>query len=444
MSGERVVVVGAGPAGIRAAEVLAAAGVVATLIDENSVPGGAMYRPPDAGTDLATGALYGFEAGRARRLQATAAALSGRIDYRPATTAWNVVGKVLDARHKGVDERIPFAALILATGAVDLMLPFPGWDRPGVSTLGGALAALGRPGAAGLPRTVFLGTGPLLYLAAYRYLRAGAAVAAVLDTADPAGARRQLAGLLSGGLDFAKGLLVLSRLRAAKLPMLAGVRPVAVIGAERIEALRCRDAAGVEFQAPAEAVAIGFGRRSDCRLADRAGCAFAYDASLQQWLPVADADGLTSVPGIYVAGDGRREAGANAAEAAGALAAFAVLVELGYPITLGTLKFWQTRAGYGTNFHRALAAAFPPPMALAAEADDSTVVCRCEGTTAGALRRAARSHGIGGVAEARTVCRIGAGACQGRDCVFAADAVLAAALGVAAAALPRPRAEAKA
>ena len=148
-----------------------------------------------------------------------------------------------------------------------------------------------------------------------------------------------------------------------------------------------------------------------------------------------DEDGLTSVRNLYIAGDGRRIGGADAAEAAGALAAFAALIELRYPVTMGTHKFWQTRAGYGRTFRRALQAAFPPPVDIAAEAPDEAVVCACEGVTAGTLREAAGRLGT----EAKAECGIGGGRCQGCYCAVAADEILAAALDIQPQAVGRTR-----
>lgn len=442
MAGERVVVVGAGPAGVRAAEVLAGPRLNVILVDENPTPGGRIYQQPPPGFARGYREIYGFEAGKAERLHATIQDLARRIDYRPSTLAWNVYDKVLYVISEDGHDRLPFDALVLAPGATDLVLPFAGWTRPGVYTLGGAQVALKHQGCAVGRRTVFVGTGPLLYLVAYQYLAAGAEVAAVLDTADPALARQQFLGLLSGATTFAKGLYYLWRLKAAKVPMLGGVRPLAVVGEGAVEALRCRDAEGQEFQVPADAVAMGFGLRSESQLADLAQCEFGYDAALRQWLPVVDEDGQSTVPGVYIAGDGRRIAGAGAAEVGGVLAAYAALIDFGYPVTLGTHRFWRAHAQNQSTFRRALEVAFPPPLDLAAAADDDTIVCRCEAVTAGAIRAAAHRQGASEINRAKALCRVGMGRCQGRYCAIAAQEVLAAALDVPAEAVGRLRAQA--
>src|SRR6185369_7515699 len=96
---------------------------------------------------------------------------------------WDVRPGMLHLLSNGRNDEIAYRDLILATGARDRVIPFPGWTLPGVYTLGGAQIALKYQGCAVGRRVVFMGTGPLLYLVAYQYAKAGAAVAAVLDTA---------------------------------------------------------------------------------------------------------------------------------------------------------------------------------------------------------------------------------------------------------------------
>src|SRR5258708_26471389 len=127
----------------------------------------------------------------------------------------------------GRSDEIPYRDLILATGARDRVIPFPGWTLPGIYTLGGAQIALKYQGCAIGSRIVFMGTGPLLYLVAYQYAKAGAAITAVLDTAPFAAKRAALPGLLRGGAAFAKALWYIGALKARRVPLAGGGRPVA-------------------------------------------------------------------------------------------------------------------------------------------------------------------------------------------------------------------------
>src|SRR2546426_769123 len=77
--------------------------------------------------------------------------------------------------------RLGFSWLVIASGAMDRVLPFPGWTLPGVFTLGGAQIALKAQGVSIGRRVALVGAGPLLPLVAYQYAKAGAEIAAVLD-----------------------------------------------------------------------------------------------------------------------------------------------------------------------------------------------------------------------------------------------------------------------
>ncbi|MCY4405426.1 MAG: FAD/NAD(P)-binding oxidoreductase, partial [Rhodospirillaceae bacterium] len=177
MTEGKVLVVGAGPAGTRAAETLVAHGVAPIVVDEGARSGGQIYRRPPEGFKRPAAALYGFEARKAEAVHGALDGLRERIDYRPGTLIWNIEGGVALALGPEGVERIAFDALILATGAMDRVIPFPGWTLPGVFTMGGSQVALKAQGCAIGDPVVFMGTGPLLYLVAYQYVHAGARVA---------------------------------------------------------------------------------------------------------------------------------------------------------------------------------------------------------------------------------------------------------------------------
>ena len=179
----RPLIVGAGPAGIRAAEVLVKAGIRPLVVDEAPLGGGQIYRQRLVPDERSPRDLYGSEAAKATALHETIAALADRIDYWPQALVWNVGGNVADIAVAGHNRRADFTHLVLATGATDRVLPFAGWTTPGVFSLGGAQVALKSQGCAIGERVVFLGSGPLLYLVAWQYMKAGAKVEAVLDTA---------------------------------------------------------------------------------------------------------------------------------------------------------------------------------------------------------------------------------------------------------------------
>jgi hydrogen cyanide synthase HcnB len=428
-----VVIVGAGPAGMRAAEVLAGAGLRPIVIDEAPASGGQIYRRPPPGLARAYGKLYGFEARHARRLHEAFDALKVRVDYWPNSAIWNIRGNRLDVITPSGARNLTWDRLILATGAMDRVIPFPGWTLPGVFTLGGAQTALKSQACAVGERPVFLGTGPLLYLTAFQYAAAGVLVQAVLDTACTSGKRRALPGLVSGGQTFLKGLYYLGWLRAHGIRLVSGVTPVkAESGPDgALLALTWRDRRGREQRTLCDALAFGFGLKSETQLADLCGAPFSFHSGQRQWLPVQDAEGRAGVEGVYIAGDGGGINGAAAAELSGTRAAHAVLHDLGLRDSSAQLATLTRKLSRFDRFRKALdEQAFPFPAELASSATDDLMICRCEGVTAGELRQAAGALGAREINRVKALTRLGMGRCQGRICSAGATEILARALAV--------------
>ena len=432
-----VAIVGAGPAGLRAAERLVRAGLRPVLIDEAPRVGGQIYRQPPPALQRPPAALYGFEAGKARALFEGFAALQAQLDHRSDTLVWQIENRTLHLLRAGQPDTLPFDALILATGATDRVLPFPGWTLPGVFTLGAAQVALKAQATLVGPRVVFAGTGPLLYLVAWQYTQAGGAVQAVLDTAPAGSRRRALPKLLARPTVAAKGAYLLARLQLAGVPVHPGVRLLQADGTTRVQQLHWQ--VGTQRHITAcDAIAFGHGLRSETQLADLAGCAFDFDALDQAWLPRCDAAGRSSVPGVYLAGDGAAIRGADAAEAAGARAAQALLddLERGAPASTRSAA-----PGKHQRFREGLEALCPLPADWAASAPDTLVVCRCEEVTAGELRACVRDTGTQELNRLKALTRIGMGRCQGRMCAPAAARLLADAAGCTLADVGRLRSQ---
>ena len=439
MAHRTILIVGAGPAGTRAAARLVAAGMRPVVVDEAAGNGGQIYRRQPAGFRRTPADLYGFEAAKAQAVHGAFAALEERIDYRPQTLVWHLWENEAHLLTGERTERLAYDALILATGATDRIMPVPGWTMPGVYSLGGAQIALKAQACAIGSNVVFMGSGPLLTLVAYQSATAGAKVVAVLDTAPVSAGIRALPGLAARPALLAKGLYYTAALWRMGVKMWRGVTPVAIEGDESVEAVRFSDARGVAHRVVCDAVGIGHGLRSETQLADLARCDFAFDAIARQWLPVTDQDGRASVRGVYLAGDGARILGADAAEIAGQLAACAALRDMGVAVTEGELADLRQALAPMRRFRAGLETAFPWPARLAAALPDEAMVCRCECITAGELRAVARQKGAPEVNRAKAFSRLGMGRCQGRLCGPAGAEVLADALGVPVAEVGRLR-----
>ena len=432
----RVVVVGAGPAGVRAAQALVQAGLRPVVIDEGRRDGGQIYRRQPEGFKRSYAKLYGTEAAKAQALHRDFDALRTQVDYRCDTLAWNLSDGELHVVHAGQPQILPFDALLVCSGATDRLMPVPGWQHAGCYSLGASQIALKAQACAIGARVVFLGSGPLLYLVASQYVQAGAQLAAVLDTAPAAKSWAAVAGLLARPGLALRGLALIRSLRRARVPVLQGVTPLRIDGNDSlgVQSVAVRDSTGREQHFECDAVGLGWHLRAETQLADLARCEFEFEPASRQWLPRIDADGRSSARGVYLAGDGARILGADGAEAAGRLAALAALADLGH--AQGRALYESESAGLRRTlaqmdrFRKGLARAFPWPHAQAAALPDDTVVCRCEAVTAGELRRCVNELDSREVNRAKAFSRVGMGRCQGRFCGHASAEIVAQACGV--------------
>jgi NADPH-dependent 2,4-dienoyl-CoA reductase/sulfur reductase-like enzyme len=437
----RVAIVGAGPAGIAAANVLAAHGVAPAVIDEGLRPGGQIYRQPRPGLRLDIEALLGAEAGNYRRTHATFQNLKDRIDYRPRTLAWAIDDRTLHTVQGGAAATIDFDAIILATGATDRTLPIKGWTLPGVFTLGGAQVLLKEHGCLIGRRIVFCGSSPLLYLAARQYRAMGAEIVAILDTTPLAAKVMAASDLMAAPGTFWRGLGYMAALRRAGVSLHHGVQLRAFEGAAGVEAVRFRNRRGDEITLPCDAVAIGFGLKPETQLVELAGGELRYDQVFRQWLPHADTDGRCG-NNIYVAGDGATVGGAQAAALTGTLAACAVLDDFNIKVAGVDRARARSQVARLRRFQRGLARAFAWPADALRTLDDDVMVCRCEGISAGALRASLRADfGPAEVNRLKAITRCGMGRCQGRFCALAAAELTAQTLEVPLEAVGRLRAQ---
>ncbi|MEM9147600.1 MAG: NAD(P)/FAD-dependent oxidoreductase [Pseudomonadota bacterium] len=417
------IIVGAGPAGMAAASILAEAGAAVLLLDENPAPGGQIWRGVDAATAVHRSRL-GADYAAGRRATRRLAASGAR--HLPGTTVWQLSPLVTGAEIGWTDgQRARLATVpvvILATGAQERPFPIAGWTLPGVMSVGGAQTLL-KSSSLAAEGAVFAGTGPLLYLVVAQYLAAGVPVAAVLETTAPGALGRAAwsapAALRRPAL-LAKGLQWIAAIRRAGVRHIRGVRGLRVLGETAATGIAWRMGDGRWREIATEHVFLHQGVVPSVNLSMAAGLAHRWCPQQLAWVPRTDAWGQTGSPGLFVAGDGAGIAGWQAAEARGAVAAQAALVRL------GRLSPVQARLRAAPDRRRIAAegrlrpfldAWFRPAEAFRVPEDPETVVCRCEEITAGALR-AAIAQGLAGPNQLKSFTRAGMGPCQARSCAL--------------------------
>ncbi|WP_031014750.1 NAD(P)/FAD-dependent oxidoreductase [Streptomyces sp. NRRL F-5727] len=415
-------IVGAGPAGLAAAVTAAALGRSVTLLDAGARPGGQYYRHPEP----ALGAVrpqalhHDWAAFAGREAELRAYERAGRIRYLAEHQVWSVTGAGADwTVHSRTDEEagrpVRARAVLLATGAYERQLPFPGWTLPGVVGAGGAQAML-KSGLV-LPgrRVVVAGSGPLLLAVAASLAAAGARVPAVVEAAGYGPYARHTGTLLRNPAKLAEGARYGGALLRHQVRPLLRHAVVEAHGTDRVEAVTVarldrdwRPVPGTARRIPCDALAVGHGLVPELSLATALGCATRTAADGTVALVLTP--GLrTSVPGVWAAGETGGVGGAQLALTEGEIAAHAIAGRA-VPAALARRRA-RLRA-----FADAMGAAHRPGAGWTGWLREETAVCRCEEVPAGRVREAVEELGATDARTVKLLTRAGMGWCQGRMC----------------------------
>ena len=428
-----VAVLGAGPAGTGAAIAAAAAGRSVLLIDEAPAAGGQIYRKaPDALVAAQP------DAGDTDPDRRAGDALRRDLDGCGAQTAfgwrvWSAMrierGFRLDAVGADAPHAVEATALLIATGAVERILPFPGWTTPGVFGLAAATTMLKSQRISPGTHVVVAGAGPLLAAVAAGVLKAGAEVTSIVDLNGPAHWLAAAPGLALRPRLAAQGAGWVLRLLQARVPIRFGALVTRAFGDKRLEAVeiasidrnlgRRSGAAPIRIEADALCVGHGLAPSTEVPRQMRAECVF--DRALGGWRPEIDRFGRTSIPGLYVAGDGAGILGGQAALRGGRITGAAIAADLRgrAPVARASWAGWRAR-----RFGAAMTGLTATNSAVAAQIPAETIVCRCEDVTRAEID-AGYDAGARDVNQLKHFTRCGMGPCQGRSCGEAAAELLA-------------------
>jgi D-hydroxyproline dehydrogenase subunit alpha len=427
-----VVVVGAGPAGLAAAVRAADLGADVGVVDSAAVPGGQYWRQP-AGESMA-GEVAHLHHGMSR-YRALAARLSDIADsggYYPRHSVWTVSREepgflVRAVTGAGADERevaIRGRRLVLAPGAYDRQIPFPGWDLPGVMTAGGVQALLKGHAVTAGQRVVVAGTGPFLLPVAAGLAESGATVVGVHEAASPLGWARHAGAVLRNVGKLGEGAGYARALARHRVPVRTRSVVVAAAGTQALERVTVARVdrngtviPGTSRTLAADVLAVGWGFTPQLELPLAIGCDTRTDVD-GSLVCVVDDEQRSSVPDVFVAGEVCGVGGADLAVVEGEIAGTAAA---GSPVTdRGLLR----RRASLRRFAAAMHAAHPVPQGWTDRLPDETVLCRCEEVTVGRAREAL-ALGADDARSAKLLVRPGMGWCQGRVCGYATACLMA-------------------
>lgn len=421
-----LLIVGAGPAGMAAATTARRHGLSVTVIDDQASPGGQIWRSIEGGVgrDDILGAAYSEGRSHAGAFRASGAS------YLAGGQLWQIEpGFHASVSQDGCAQSIKADAILLATGAQERPIPFPGWTLPGVLTVGAAQILLKGSGQIPEQPIWIAGSGPLPLLYAVQLLRSGGQIAGYLDTT-PLGqwrsAVRHLPGALRSWSDIAKGLGWMRFLRRSGTPIVRGVAEIEAHGTDRIETLRYITSKGAEATVSATGLLVHEGVVPNLHGALSLDCAVRWNNAQDCFVPDLDEWGETSRANVFIAGDGAGIAGAKAAVFRGEIAALRIAERLG---KISSLMASTEVHPVRWKLARELAArpfldAMFRPRPEIFDPVDGAIICRCEEVTAGTVRALARTGRLG-PNQIKTATRVGMGPCQGRQCGYSLTRILA-------------------
>ncbi|WP_227368888.1 NAD(P)/FAD-dependent oxidoreductase [Halomonas sp. M20] len=413
-----IVIIGAGPAGMAAAVRLASAGRRPVVFDMNATPGGQIYRQLSA--PQVSDTVMGKDYMRGREL--IEAFTHADIDYRPGSRVWwadnNTSGTTLGVLEKGQTQHWQARQLILAGGAMERGWPFRGWQLPGVMNAGAAQILLKQGALIPSSPPVLAGSGPLLYLLAWQYLRAGTPPSLILDVA-PAKRYgeviRQSRRAWFGRSYLLKGARMIAALRRAGVPIHQGITALEAYGDEAVESIRYHHRGQWKTHST-ELLLTHFGVTPEPQLARSLGLEHVWHASQQSFVPQRD-DSLAAGTNVWIAGDGGGIGGAINAEREGQLAALAVLGKIGEvdPAWQQEMPALLKARRRDLEARSLLESLFRLPEDWLDGQPEDTLVCRCESVSRGELDLAIAQGGAG-PNQLKAFTRCGMGPCQGRQC----------------------------
>ncbi len=447
-----LLILGAGPAGLAAAIEAANAGVQVTLVDESAQPGGQIYRQFQPGFRVTEASALGHDYERGQEVLKEFGTIAGRVQFLDEALVWGIApDSEVDFVRRGESRSVRYHQLVIAVGAYDRPVPFPGWTLPGVFTAGGAQRLIKMQRVLPGERILLAGTGPLQLAIANQIVDAGGKVEAIVEAGNIDKWMSLARGAWGQWTLIADAWRYWSGIRKAGIPLWREHIILEARGNGRVEEavvaqvdLDWRPIAGTARTVAVETVCVGYGFVPSVELSRLAGCEHRYDPLLGGWVPIRGEDMETTASGVYVAGDCGGVAGSFVAIEEGRIAGIAAARALGClspEEARRRMAPMRERLAGLLRLRQALDEISRPRAGLYELAKDDTILCRCEEMTLGEIKTAL-AEDIKDLNELKRMTRCGMGNCQGRMCGPALQEIVAQSKGVTPAEIgalhPRP------
>jgi len=316
-----IIVIGGGPAGLCAALSASSLGAKVLLVERDDIPGGQLVKQ--------THKFFGSEKQYAgdRGIHIGQMLLEKAMD-EPNIEIWansTVLGiyedGVITVENEEKHTKIKSEKIILAAGAAEKFLAFPGNDLPGIYGAGAVQTLMNVAGVKPAQRVLMVGAGNIGLIVSYQLKQAGAEVAAVVE-----------------GSSHIGGYLVhASKIRRAGIPILTRHTILEAYGDSQVEGAviaeiddKWQPVKGTERKIPCDTICLAVGLSPLAELAWQAGCGMAFIRELSGHVPLVDENLETTKPGIYCAGDVCGIEEASSAMVEGRLAGINAAASLGY------------------------------------------------------------------------------------------------------------------
>ena len=420
-----VIVIGAGPSGVKAALKCSKKDLKVLIVDSNENSGGQIYRaPPRSYIKKDEKSLKE----NLIQIKFSENIKKNNIDTAYNHTVWQVSpGFKVDAFNENGAVQWSTKSLIVATGTYEKIIPFEGWTTPGVIGLAACTIMLKSHQTIPANKIILAGNGPLLILVAYYILKFGGKVDAIIDTSSKIKWIKSMSSLVLNPKNLIQGISWILKILFSRVPIYSNSLVTKTIKTNNGISVEIQNIKNKKIKnIDTDVLAVGHGLIPSTDITRLLKLDHLYNELKGGWIARLDKYFRSSMKGLYITGDGSGISGAIAAEDKGELAAYAVLKDLNIikekEFKIKTHKILKRLNRYEI-FAKGIAKLNFTPKNLIKNINKNTILCRCEDITKKEIINAV-NNGAKNLNQIKSWTRFGMGPCQGRTCQYSVARVV--------------------